>query len=126
VRWKFALAGLALAVIVWMLAVGRRLGPPEPAARDLPPPRRAYVEALTTTLARTKRSDEVVAPVRAAARAKLARRAGLEPNADERALQGAGRAMGLTDEELAAILGRGDGNVIAVGRAVTKLGGRDW
>lgn len=125
-RWKFALGGLALAVIVWMLAVGRRLGPPEPAARDLPPARRAYVEALTTTLARTKRSNEVVAPVRAAARAKLARRAGLESNADDSSLEGAGRAMGLTNEELAAILGRSDGNVVAVGRAVTKLGGRDW
>lgn len=125
-RWKFALGGLALAVIVWMLAVGRRLGPPEPAARDLPPARRAYVEALTTTLARTKRSDEVVAPVRTAARAKLARRAGLDTNADDGALEGAGRAMGLTNDELAAILGRADGNVVAVGRAVAKLGGRDW
>lgn len=125
-RWKFALGGLALATIVWMIAVGRRLGPPEPDARDLPPPRRAYVDALATTLARTRRPDEVVAPVRAAARAKIARRAGLEPDSDERALEGAGRALGLSDEEIAAVLGRSRGDVVTVGRAVTKLGGRDW
>ena len=125
-RWKLALGGLVLASIVWMLAVGRRLGPPEPEARDLPPPRRAYIDALATTLARTKRSDEVVAPVRAAARSKIARRAGLEPDADAKALEGAGRALGLTDEEIAAIFGRAGSDVKAAGRALTKLGGRDW
>ena len=125
-RWKVALGGLVLAVIVWMLAVGRRLGPPEPPGRDLPPSRRAYVDALTTTLARTKRPDEVVAPVRATARAKLARRAGLESDADAGALQGAGRAMGLTDAEIAAILGSSHGDSVTLGRAVVKLGGREW
>ena len=125
-RWKFALGGLALAAIVWMIAVGRRLGPPEPEARDLPPPRRAYVEALSTTLARTKRPDDVVAPLRAAARAKITRRVGLGPDAQADAVEGAGRALELTDEEIAAVLGRAPGNVTALGRAVTKLGGRDW
>lgn len=125
-RWKLTLGGLALAAIVWMIAVGRRLGPPEAQSRDLPPPRRAYVDALTTTLARTKRGDEVVAPVRAAARSKIARRSGLMPDADERSLEGAGRALGLTEEELAAVLGRSRDDVVAAGRALVKLGGRDW
>lgn len=125
-RWKLALGGLALAAIVWMIAVGRRLGPPEAQSRDLPPPRRAYIDALTTTLARTKRGDEVVAPVRAAARSKIARRSGLEPDADEQSLEGAGRALGLTDEELAAVLGRARNDIVAAGRALVKLGGRDW
>ena len=125
-RWKFALAGLALAAIVWMLAVGRRLGPPEPETRDLPPPRRAYIEALTTTLARTKRGNEVVAPLRAAARSRIAVRSGLEEGADVHELEGAGRALGLTDEELAAVLGKRDDDVIAAGRALAKLGSRGW
>lgn len=125
-RWKLALGGLALAAIVWMIAAGRRLGSPEAQSRDLPPPRRAYIDALTTTLARTKRGDEVVAPVRAAARSKIARRSGLEPDADERSLEGAGRALGLTDEELAAVLGRSRDDVVVAGRALVKLGGRDW
>ena len=125
-RWKLALGGLALAAMTWMVAVGRRLGPPEPEGRDLAPPRRAYVDALTTTLARTKRGDEVVAPVRAAARSKIARRSGLEPDADERELEGAGRTLGLTEEEVAAVLGRSNDDVVAAGRALVKLGGRDW
>ena len=124
VRWKIALGGLALAAIVWMVAVGRRLGPPQPEGRDLPPPRRAYLEALTTTLARTKRRDEVVAPVRAAARSQIARRVGLESDAAPAALEGAARALGLTDEEIAAVMR--DGDPLAAGRALAKLGGRGW
>ena len=125
-RWKLTLGLLVAAALVWMIAVGRRLGPPEAQARDLPPPRRAYVDALTTTLARTKRGDEVIAPVRAAARSKIARRSGLEPGADERSVEGAGRTLGLTEEEVAAVLGRSRDDVVAAGRALAKLGGRDW
>ena len=123
-RWKVALGGLALAALVWMIAAGRRLGPPQPEGRDLPPPRRAYVDALTTTLARTKRGNEVVAPLRAAARAKIARRTGLANDASDAAVEGAARGLGLTDDEIAAVLGRG--GVIPTGRALVKLGGRDW
>lgn len=125
-RWKFALAGLGLAAVVWMVAVGRRLGPPEPEGRDLAPPRRAYVEALTTTLARTRRGNEVVVPVRAAARSGIARRAGLDEQADADALEGAARGLGLTDEEIDAVFGRRDDDVIAAGRALARLGGRGW
>jgi hypothetical protein len=39
---------------------------------------------------------------------------------------GAGRALGLTEQELAAVLGRGPGDVVAAGRALAKLGGREW
>src|SRR5205823_2322401 len=44
--WRWTLGGLALAGAVLVLARGRRLGPPEPLARELPPPRREYVESL--------------------------------------------------------------------------------
>lgn len=125
-RWKLSLGGLALAAVVWMVAAGRRLGPPEPAGRDLPPPRRAYVDALTTTLARTRRGDEVIAPMRAAARSKIARRSGMEPDADAHALQGAARALGLTEGEIDAVFGRSGADPIGAGRALAKLGGRDW
>lgn len=125
-RWKLALGGLALAAITWMVAVGRRLGPPEPEGRELAPPRRAYIDALTTTLARTKRGGEVVAPVRAAARFKIARRSGLAADADELALEGAGRTLGLTEQELSAVLGRSPDDVVSAGRALAKLGGREW
>jgi len=125
-RWKVALGGLALASVVWMIAVGRRLGPAEPEARDLAPPRRAYVDALTTTLARTKKPDEVVAPVRAAVRSRIAQRAGLDDRAEARALEGAGRSLGLGDDEIRAVFGDGDPDVVAVGRALAKLGSGPW
>ena len=62
-RWKSTLGLSLLAAAVFMLARGRRLGPPEPDARELPPPRRDYVDALATTLARTRdRANAAAAP----------------------------------------------------------------
>jgi hypothetical protein len=54
VRWRWAIAGVGMAALVFMWARGRRLGPPEAATRPPPPPRRAYVDALAGALARTK------------------------------------------------------------------------
>ena len=76
-RFGWALIGLLLAALVFMFARGRRLGPPERERRELPPPRRAYVDSLAATMARGKAREEAVAPVRAEARGRLARRAGL-------------------------------------------------
>ena len=56
-RWRWTAAGLVSATLLWMWARGRRLGPPERAVRELPPPRRAYVEALAATLARARRRE---------------------------------------------------------------------
>ena len=53
--WKWALGGLVFAALLWMWARAVRLGPPEENERTLPPPRRAYVDALAATLARTSR-----------------------------------------------------------------------
>lgn len=54
VRWRWAIAAMVMAALVFMWARGRRLGPPEGAMRPPPPPRRAYVDALAGALARTK------------------------------------------------------------------------
>jgi hypothetical protein len=48
-------AGLALAALVALWGLGRRLGPPEDAERPLPPPRAEFVDALAAALERTKR-----------------------------------------------------------------------
>ena len=61
-RFGWALIGLLLAALVFMVARGRRLGPPERERRELPPPRRAYVDALAATMARGKEREEAVAP----------------------------------------------------------------
>ena len=112
-RFGWALIGLALAALVFMVARGRRLGPPEPERRDLPPPRRAYVDALAATMARGEQREEAVAPVRAEARRRLARRAGLGPQADADAWQAAALAAGLEEDEARALSrargGRRDG-----------------
>jgi hypothetical protein len=53
-RWVFAALVGFLAVVTWMWSRGRRLGPPDQPVRELPPPRRAYVDALAAALARTR------------------------------------------------------------------------
>jgi hypothetical protein len=126
-KWRIALFGLALAALVWMFATGHRIGAPEDVSRDLPPPRSAYIEALATTLARTRRPAEAVAPVRAAVREKLARRAGLgtEASLDEIRLSA---AAALAPEEIEAVFSDSgdDVSIITTGRAVVRLEGREW
>jgi hypothetical protein len=125
-RFGWALIGLALAALVFMFARGRRLGPPEPERRDLPPPRRAYVDALAATMARGSDREAAVAPVRAEARRRLERRAGLGPHADAEAWRAAALAAGLEDDEARALSGRAedDATVVATGRALAALAGR--
>src|SRR5262249_61404349 len=82
-RWQAALVGLALAALLGVVAAGRRLGPPEDAARPLPPPRREYIDALAVTLARTNQPAPALAPLQAAARSRLARRVRLPSSAPE-------------------------------------------
>ncbi|HEX2039890.1 MAG TPA: DUF4350 domain-containing protein [Acidimicrobiales bacterium] len=57
-RWVFAAFVLFLSVLTWMWSRGRRLGPPDEPERELPPPRRAYVDALAAALARTRQQPE--------------------------------------------------------------------
>jgi Domain of unknown function (DUF4350) len=79
--WLVTLGGMVAAALAFMLARGRRLGPPEAASRELAPPRRLFVESLGTLLARTGRPAEAVAPLRERA-LEAAERLGVTP--DER------------------------------------------
>jgi len=121
--WKLLLSGLALASIVYLFARGRRLGPPETTERELPPPRREYVDSLAGVLARTTR-DEAIAPVRRRAREALLRRAALAEDAGDEAVREAARRLGLGDDEANALLApaRTDADVLAVGRALAQIG----
>jgi len=123
--WKLALGGLVLAALVGMVAKGRRLGPPEDDARPLPPPRRAYVDALATTLSRTRDPTRSLAPLQAAARAGLARRGGLAPDAGTDELAAFARGLGWPDDEIRALTGalQTDDEVLAAGRALARLEG---
>lgn len=122
-RWRIALAGLVLSALVFLLARGRRFGPPELEARALAPPRSAYVEAMAAALARSGRREEAAAPVRAEARRRLARRVPGGSKDDDAALRSAARHAGLDDPEVDAVLGplADDEAVLALGRALTRL-----
>lgn len=82
-RWLVTLSGMLVAALAFMLARGRRLGPPEETERELAPPRALYVESLGALLARTRRRDGATEPLRARAQSH-GERLGL--SAAERAL----------------------------------------
>jgi hypothetical protein len=120
--WKWALIGLGLAGLAGIWAIGRRFGPPEDERRALAPPRRRFVDAQAHTLARTHDVNEAVAPVRDAARQRLARRAALGPEAGEPQLRRAAEHLGVPADETDAILGRNP-DPLAAGRALARLSG---
>ena len=124
-RW--ALAGLLLAALAFGWSRARRSGPPEDAERPLPPPRADYVDALAGSLARTGRPAEVARPVHEAARAALARRAGLPAGADEAELRAAAARIGLGEAETAALVRapRDLDGALAAGRALAAVNGRE-
>jgi hypothetical protein len=122
-RWLVLLAGLGLAALTLMVARGRRLGPPEAETRELPPPRRVYVLSLAGVLARTRKPAEALEPVRTEARARIAKRAGLPPDAAAESVAAAARRLGLPEAEIDAMLGVGANDpVLGAGRALAHAG----
>jgi hypothetical protein len=124
-RWRWVLGGLVLAALLFMVARGRRLGPPERRARELPPPRRQYVESLATTFAKTKAAAPAAATpiLQRAARERLARQAGLGPRSSQEALARAGEHLGLPENEIGAVLAKdpGESHLLPVARALARL-----
>jgi uncharacterized protein DUF4350 len=126
-RWQAALVGLTLAALLGLVAAGRRLGPPEEAARPLPPPRREYVDAMAVSLARTNRPAQALGPLQAAARARLTRRSGLPPTASEEQLRAAAARLGWSGTEVDALFApaRTAGDVLAAGSALAHANAGD-
>lgn len=125
-RWKWVLVGLLLAALVWIASRIRRLGPVEEESRPLPPPRRAYVDAVGAALARAGRPAESAERVRVAARARVARRAGLGADPPDDRVAAAAATLGLTEEEAAALTRPArddDGDLLLAGRALARSGG---
>ncbi len=125
-NWQLALVGLVLAALVAIAARWRRLGPPDREEEGAgPPARRLYVDALAAALARTRRPAEASAPLRAAARDRLARRTGLAHDADAAEAQAAAVRLGLDPEEARALLAgpADEGELLAAGRGLARLVG---
>ena len=129
-HWKLALVGLAVAGLVLMWARGRRLGPPEDSSRPLPPPRAAYVDAVGSALVRTRRPDDALQIVARRVRERIDTRAvpgadgaaGATGDLDRAEFARRGRAAGLSDEEIDAVLAPiTDESVLAVGRALSRV-----
>ena len=121
--WKLLLGGLGLAGLVYMVARGRRFGPPEEEGRSLAPPRREYIDSLAAVVARSKRRDAAVGPVRREARDTVLRRASLPPDVDVETFRIAAGRLGLADDDTEALLrpAESDEEVLALGRAAARI-----
>ncbi len=111
-----------------MWAKGRRLGPAEEVERELPPPRRVYVDAIAASLARTRRPAQAIKPLQDAARLRLIRRAALPPDADDGVVRRAASHLGIPEDEIDALLTpvSSDDRAMAVGRLLARLEGGTW
>jgi hypothetical protein len=123
-RFKWGLIILALSALLLIVARWPRLGPPEEGDDPLFPPRRAYVDALAATLAKTHDRAAAVEAVRSAARERLVRRAALGRDADAETWRAAAVAAGLSDDEQQALQDGRDDDGIAAGRALARLSGQ--
>lgn len=121
--WSVAWWTLVLAGAILALACGRRLGPVEEPERDLPPPRLAYVSALAGTLLRSGRTGESLEPIRARCLRMVASARWLPVEPDNAELRAAAAALGLSDEEVEALVrpAEGTGGALALGRALARL-----
>jgi hypothetical protein len=127
-RWKWTLAGLLLAAVAWVASRIRRLGPAEDERRPLPPPRRAYVDAVAAALARTRKPSVTADRVSAAVRRRVARRAGLGSDPPDSSVAAAAATLGLSDEEAAALTRPArdeDEDLLLAGRALARTNGRN-
>ena len=127
-RWKWGGWLAALAGLLWMWTKGRRFGPPDEVERDLPPPRRVYVDSLAASLAKTRNAKVALAPLQRAVRSRVARRAGLPADAGDEQVVAAARRFGLDDDEVAAMVRppANDNEILAAGRALAKVEGTTW
>lgn len=121
--WKVALAVLAAAALALAWSRSRRFGPPDRPQRVLPPARAEYVRALAVSLERTRDPEHALATMQQWARARIAQRAHLRPDASPEELDRAAIALGYSEPERAAIWHppTDDDAALALGRLVAQL-----
>ena len=125
-QWKWMLAGLVVAALIYMFSRGRRLGPPQLSGRELPPPRSEYVEALAGILARARDPQSVAAHLRASLRREIGRRGGLPADAPDSEFETWAGRFGLDEDEARAVARPGSAatDLLLLGRALARLRNR--
>lgn len=122
-RWWWVLGGLALAALLFALASGRRLGPPERERRELAPPRAEFADAVATALAKSRPRREAVATARRIVRERLTRAARLPVDAGDDAVRRAAGELRLDDSEVEIVLGQAEDDraLLALGRLLVDI-----
>lgn len=100
--WSTTAYLLAISLLLYLLAIGRRFGPPESVVRTLHPPRTLFVESLASTLGRTPLAD-AAEPVRTEAIRRAFRKAGLGRDAAFAELVNLAPSIGIAPEDLRSI-----------------------
>jgi Domain of unknown function (DUF4350) len=126
-QWKISLLVLAAAAVVLAWSRSRRFGPPDRPARDFPPARSEYVRALAVSLERTRDPAHALAPMQQWARARVAQRAHLRPDASLEEIDRAAMTLGFSEGERAAIWhpATDDDAALALGHVVSRLSQQD-
>ncbi len=128
IEWKVGLALALAAVLVWIVSAFRRFGPPEADDRHLPPPRRAYVDAMGSLLVSVEPTAraEAAQPLRDEGRRRLCRRLGLDSEAPDAAILHAAHLAGVPEAVVTAVITpSGNGKeLVAMGRTVASLEAR--
>ena len=122
--FKVALWGLAVAGLLWIMARGRRLGPPDALPELETPARAAYVQALTLLLRRTGGPRELVPMLRRAADRELAARPSTRAAGSDASRRRALAQLGLDDAEIEALAPDGDGDPVVLASALARLRSR--
>jgi hypothetical protein len=120
-RWWWVFAGLCLAALVLVAARGRRFGPAEAPARQLPPARADFAEAVAAQLAAKRPRADAVEAARRIVRGRLGRALG-SPGASDEELRARAAARGFTERDLQSLFGTGAGDdeVLALGRLLAR------
>lgn len=118
--WSNTLRLLGVALVIALIAYGRRFGPPEPQGRSFIPSRRQLIDSVAATLRRTGSPVDSTEPVRTLAKREIRRRAMLGPDATDAELRTAASEL-LAPDEVNAIFSPDADSVLVADRALARL-----
>ena len=118
--WSNTLRLVGVALVIALIAYGRRFGPPEPQGRSFVPSRRQLIDSVASTLRRTGSPVEATEPVRALAKREIRRKAMLGPDATDTELRAAASEF-LEPDEVDAIFSPVPDSVMVADRALARL-----